>query len=149
MYVLHYENLHFYLRLGLKLKKIRRVLEFNQSQWFKPYFEFNTQKRIEAEKNKEKDGKELYKLMNNGIYGKTMKNLRNKMDVKLVNNKKDYLKCTWKSSYMSDKIFDNNSVAMWKTIVALKLNKPVYIGMCILELSKGLMYEFYYEYIIN
>ena len=71
-YVLHYENLQLYLRLGLKLKKIHCILEFNQSQQLKSYIEFNTQKRIEAEKNKEIDGKELYKLMNNAIYGKTM-----------------------------------------------------------------------------
>ena len=58
----HYENLQLYLRLGLKLKKIHRELEFNQSQWLKPYTEFNVQKRIEAEKNGGKDGKALYKF---------------------------------------------------------------------------------------
>ena len=89
-YVLHYKNLQLYLRLGLKLKKIHHVLEFHQSQWLKPYIEFNRQKRIEAEKNNDKDGKGLYKLMNNAIYRKTMENLRNRINVKLVNNEKDY-----------------------------------------------------------
>ena len=76
-------------------------------------------------------------------------NLRNRIDVKLVNNEKDYLKCTSKPSYMSHKIFDNNLVAIRKSKVSLKLNKPAYIGMCILELSKILMYEFHYDYIKN
>ena len=69
-YVIHYEKLKLYLRLGLKLKKIHYLLEFNQSQWLKPYIEFNTQKRIEAEKNNDKYGKALYKLMNNAMHGK-------------------------------------------------------------------------------
>ena len=77
----------------LKLKKVHHVLKFNQSQWLKPYTETNTQKRIEAEKNNDKDGKALYKLMNNVIYGKAMENLRNRIYVKLVNKKKVYLKC--------------------------------------------------------
>ena len=61
MYVIHYENLQIHFRLGLKPKKkeIPQVLEFNQSQWLKQYIEFETQKRIEAEKNKDKDGKTL------------------------------------------------------------------------------------------
>ena len=69
-YVFHQENLKLYLRLGLKLKNIYRVLEFNQSQWLKPYIEFNTQKRIEAEKKEDKVGKELYNIMNNAIIRK-------------------------------------------------------------------------------
>ena len=68
------------------------MLELNQFQWLKQYVEFNTQKRVEAEKNGDKDGKELYKLMNIAAYGKTMENLRNRIDVKRVSNKKDYLK---------------------------------------------------------
>ena len=87
--------------------------------------------------------------MNNAIYGKTIKDLRKRVDVKLVNNKKDYLKCTPKPSYMSHKIFDNNLVATCKSKLALKLNKPAYIRTCILELSKVLMYEFDYDYIKN
>ena len=114
-YVLHYENLQLYLRLGLKLKKIHRTLEFNRSQWLKPHIEFNTQKRIEAEKNNDRDGKGLYKLMSNAINGKTMENMRNRIDVKLVNKKKDYLKCASKPSYMPHKIVDNNLVAIRKT----------------------------------
>ena len=68
------------------------MLELNQFQWLKQYVEFNTQKRIEAEKNGDKDGQELYKLMNIAADGKTMENLRNRIDVKRVSNKKDYLK---------------------------------------------------------
>ena len=76
-----------------------------------------------------------------------MENLRNRIDVKLVNNEKDYLKCISKPSYMLHKIYDNNIVVLRKSKLALKLNKPAYIGMCILELSKVLMYEFYIDYI--
>ena len=111
-HVLHYENLQLYLRLQLKLKEIHCILGFNQPQQLKPYIEFNTQKRTEAEKSKDKDRKALYKLMNNAIYGKTMENLRNGIHVKLVKNKKDFLKCTSKPSYMPQKIFDNNLVAI-------------------------------------
>ena len=66
-----------------------------------------------------------------------------------MSNKKDYLKWTSKSSFMSHKIFDNDLVAIRKNKVTLTLNKPAYIGMCILELSKVLMYEFHYDYIKN
>ena len=76
-YVIHYENVQLYLRLGLKLKK-DRVLEFNQSQWLKQCVELRTQKRIKAEENGGKDGKTLYKLMNNGAYGKPMEKCNNK-----------------------------------------------------------------------
>ena len=78
-----------------------------------------------------------------------MKNLKNRMAVKLVSNKKDYLKLISKPSYISHKIFDNDLVAIRKNKVTLTLNKPAYIGMCILELSKVLMYEFHYNYIKN
>ena len=77
--------------------------------------------------------------MNNVVYGKMMENLRNRINVKLVSNKKDYLKQTSKPSYMSHKIFDNELIVILKNKVALILNKPAYIGMCILELSKVLM----------
>ena len=83
--------------------------------------------------------------MNNAVYGKAMENLRNRIDVKLVTNKKDYLKQTSKPHYMSHKIFDNDLVVIRKNKATLTLNKPAYIGMCILELSKVLMYEFHYE----
>ena len=76
-------------------------------------------------------------------------NGRNSADVKLVNNKKDYLKRTSKPSYMSNKIFDNNLVAVHKNKLTLTLNKSAYIEICVLELRKVLMYEFYYDYIKN
>ena len=66
-----------------------------------------------------------------------MENLRNRIDVKLVNNEKEYWRCTSKPSYMSHNLFDNDLVAIRKSIVLLKLHKPAYIGMCILELSKA------------
>ena len=81
--------------------------------------------------------------------GKAMKSLRIRTDVKLVSNKKDHLKWTSKPSYMSHKLFDNDLVVIRKNKVTLTLNKPAYIGMCILELSKVLMYKFHYDCIEN
>ena len=85
--------------------------------------------------------------MNNAVYGKTMQNLRNRIDIKLVSNKKNYLKWISKQNYISHKIFDNDLDATRKNKVILTLNKPAYIGMCVLELSKVSMYEFHYDYI--
>ena len=83
--------------------------------------------------------------MNNAVYRKTIKNLRNRIDVKLVSKKNLFLKLTFKPGYMSHKIYDNDLMAIRESKVTLTLNKPAYIGMCILEL----MYEFYYDYIKN
>ena len=80
-YVIHYENLQLYLKLGLKLKKIHHVLEFIQSQSLKPYIKFDTQKRMETGKNNDEDGKALYKLMNNDIHGKTTEKLDGKIEL--------------------------------------------------------------------
>ena len=115
------------------MKKVHHILEFNQSEWIKLYANCNTQKRIEAGKNGAKDRKALYKLMNNAVYSKTMEKLRNKIDLKLGSKEKDFLKWTSKPSYMSQKIFDNDLVAIHKSKVTLTLNKPAYVKMSITD----------------
>ena len=144
--VLHYRNLQLYLNLGLKLKKVHRVLEFNQSPWLKQYIDFNTQKRTNAKNSFEKD---FFKLMNNSVFGKTMENLRKRVDVRLVTGKEKLLKLASKPTYVSCKIFNENLVAVHKIKETLTLNRPAYVGMCILDLSKTLMYDFHYNYIKN
>ena len=143
-YILHYRNLQLYLSLGLKLKKIHRVLEFDQSPWLKQYIDFNTQKRTHAKNSFEKD---FFKLMNNSVFGKTMENNRKRVDVRLVTSKEKLLKLASKPTYVSSKIFNENLVAVHKIKETLTLNRPAYIGMCILDLSKTLMYDFHYNYI--
>ena len=145
-YVLHYKNLQSYLNLGLKLKRVHRVLEFNQSPWLKQYIDFNTQKRTNAKNSFEKD---LFKLMNNSVFGKTMENIRKRVDVRLVTSKEKLLKLASKPTYVSSKIFNENLVAVHKIKETLTLNRPAYVGMCILDLSKTLMYDFHYNYIKN
>ena len=143
-YVLHYRNLQLYLDLGLKIKKVHRVLEFDQSPWIKQYIDFNTEKRKHAKNTFEKD---FFKLMNNSVFGKTMENLRKRVDVRLVTNEKKLDKLTSKPTYVSSKIFNENLVAVHKIKETLTLNRPAYVGMCILDLSKTLMYDFHYNYI--
>ena len=143
-YILHYRNLQLYLSLGLKLKKIHRVLEFDQSPWLKQYIDFNTQKRTHAKNSFEKD---FFKLMNNSVFGKTMENIRKRVDVRLVTSKEKLLKLASKPTYVSSKIFNENLVAVHKIKETLTMNRPAYIGMCILDLSKTLMYDFHYNHI--
>jgi len=142
--VLHYRNLQLYLDLGLKLTKIHRVLKFNQSPWLKSYIDFNTRKRPNAKNSFEKD---FFKFMNNAVFGKTMENVRKRVDVKLVTNDKQHIKLASKPTYVSSKMFNKNLVAVYKIKEALTLNRPAYVGMCILDLSTTLMYDFHYNYI--
>ena len=143
-YVLHYRNLQLYLKLGLKLKKIHRALEFSQSKWLEPYIAFNTQKRTKAKNAFEKD---FFKLMNNSVFGKTMENLRKRSNIQLVTNPERMERLAARPTYISHKIFHENLVAVHSKQTKLLLNKPSYVGMSILELSKTLMYDFHYNYI--
>ena len=143
-YVLHYRNLKLYLSLGLKLKKIHRVLEFTQRPWMKKYIDFNTEKRKMAKNSFEKD---FFKLMNNSVFGKTMENLRKRSNIKLETDPDHLLKLTRQPMYVSSKIFDENLVGVQMKKERLTLDKPSYVGFSILELSKTLMYDFHYNYI--
>ena len=144
--MLHYRNLQLYLDLGLKIKKVHQVLEFDQSPWFKQYIDFNTEKQKHAKNSFEKN---FFKLMNNSVFGKTMENLRKRVDVRLVTNEKQLLELTSKPTYVNSKIFNENPVAVHKIKETLTLNSPAYVGMCILDLSKTLTYDFHYNYIKN
>ena len=143
-YVIHYKNLIQCLKAGMKLKKIHRGIKFIESDWMKPYIEKNTNLRAKAKNNFEKD---FFKLMNNSVFGKTMENIRNRVDVKLVNTEEKLRKLTAKPNFRSRKIFSENLVSVHMKKTSLTMNKPVYLGMCILDLSKTIMYDFHYNYI--
>ena len=143
-YVIHYKNLIQCLKAGLKLKKIHRGIKFIESEWMKPYIEMNTNLRTKAKNNFEKD---FFKLMNNSVFGKTMENIRNRVNVKLVNTQERLKKLSAKPNFKSHKIFSENLVSVHMKKTSLTMNKPVYLGMCILDLSKTIMYDFHYNYI--
>ena len=99
-YVVHYRNLKLHLSLGMKLTKIHRLLKFKQSDWMKKYIQFNTEKRMNAVHDFEKD---FFKLIINSVYGRTMENLRKRINVRLVNNGEDFLKYTSKPTNVTSK----------------------------------------------
>ena len=138
-YVIHVNSLKQALNHGLKLK-----FEFNQKEWLKPYTDMNTELRKAAKNDFEKD---LFKLMNNSVFGKTMENIRKHRDITLVTTDKKRCKLVSEPSYHSINLIseDLSIIEMKKTKV--KMNKPIYLGLSILEISKILMYEFWYDYV--
>ena len=117
-YVVHYRNLQLYLSLGMKLSKIHRVLKFSQSDWMKKYIDFNTEETMNAANDFEKD---FFKLMISSVYGKTMANLRKGINVRLVNNEKDFLKYTSRPTDITHKAFGKDYAAI------MKLNRFQYL----------------------
>ena len=90
--------------------------------------------------------KDFFKLMINSVYGKTMKNLRKRTNVRFANSKKDFLKYISRPTYVNHKLFDKNFAAIHEIKPVLILNKPIYVGFTILDLSKWLMYDFHYNF---
>ena len=119
-YVLHHKNLKQSLDLGLKLKSM-----FEAIHWFE---------------------KDVFKLMNNNVFGKKMENIRNRVNIRLVNSQKSLKKCVAKPNFDHCIVFDENLVAVHMKKTELVFNKHVYLGMSILDLSKTLMYDFHYNY---
>ena len=112
-YVLHYRNLQLYTDLGLKVKKLHGVLEFNQSPWLRQYVDFNTQKRTKAKNSFKND---FFKLMNNSVFGKTMENLQKRVDIKLITDEKKLMKLTSKPTFVTGKSLMKN----WWQYIKLK-----------------------------
>lgn len=146
-YVLHYGMLKLALKHGLKLKKVHSILQFKQSLWLKPYIELNTQLRMNAKNEFEK---EFFKLLINAIFGKTMENLRLRADIKLVSKwggRYGARMLIARPNFKRFKIFDENLSAIELMKTYIKMNKPIIIGMCVLDISKLTMYKFFYEYL--
>ena len=143
-YVVHYRALQLYLRLGLKLVHIHRALQFTQSCWLRPYIALNTEKRKGARNAFEKD---FFKLMNNSVFGKTMENVRSRINLELVNTERRVKTLSRKPTFHRLLTFNKDLVAVQCLKSVLCLDKPIYVGCTILDISKTLMYWFHYEHI--
>ena len=142
-YVVHYRNLKLYTQLGLVVTKIHRVLKFDQSPWLKQYIDFNTRQRSLADSGFLKD---FFKLMNNSVFGKTQENLRKRVAVDIVTNAAVLRKKVAKPSFCRGiPITDDITVVQCK-VQTSTLNRPIYVGFTVLELSKLHMYNFHYNH---
>ena len=142
-YVIHIRALKQVLDHGLVLECIHRAIEFKQSAWMREYIDFNTKLRTAAKNDFEKD---FYKLMNNSVFGKTMENIRNLRNIKLVNNEEEYLRNVMRSNFKSGMLLGSDLMTCKMGKAKVVKNKPVYLGQAILDLSKAIMYEFRYDY---
>ena len=143
-YVAHINVLKQALDHGLKLIKVHQVIEFDQEAWLKEYINFNTELRKKATNDFEKD---FFKLMNNAVFGKTMENVRKHRDIKLVKTDKKRNKLVSEPNYHTMKLIDDNLAIIEMKKVKVKMNKPIYLGLSILDISKITMYEFWYDFI--
>ena len=142
-YVMHIKVLKQALNHGLVLKKVYRVIQFNQKDWLKPYIDVNTKLRKETKNDFEKD---FFKLINNSVFGKTMENVRKHRDIKLVTTDEKRNKLVSEPDYHTTKRFSENLFAMEMKKTKVKTKKPIYLGTSILGISKTLMYKFWYDY---
>ena len=140
-YVMHIIALKQPLNNGLKIKNVHRVIKFQQKAWLKPYIDMNTKLRKEAKNEFEKD---FFKLMNNSVFGKTMENVRKHRDIKLVTTEKRRIKLVSEPNYHTTKQFAENFIAIEMKRAKVKMNKLLYYGTSILDITKTLMYEFWY-----
>ena len=141
-YVIHIRALDQALKHGFILEKIHRSIEFDQSAWMKPYIDFNTQLRTQACNDFEKD---FFRLMNNAMFGKMMKNIRKHRNIELITNTEYYLKTIMKPNFKSGILFGENLMGCDHEMGKIKvvMNKPTYLGQAILDLCKIVMYKFH------
>ena len=143
-YVVHIRDFKKALNHGLILKKVHRVIQFNQKAWLKLYIDMNPKLRTETKHDFEKD---FFKLMNDAVFGKTMENVRKHSDIKLATRDKGRNELASEPNYHTTKYFSKILMAIEMKKSKVKINKPAYLDMSILDISKTSMYQFWYDYI--
>ena len=143
-YVVHVLTLQQALKHGLVLKKVHKVIILNQSAWLKPYIDMNTDLRTNENNEFEK---EYYKLKNNSVCAKTIENIRKHRDIHLVNTVSKYSKLVSAPNYHATKYISKNLLVIEMKKREIYMNKSVYLGQAISDISKTFMYKFWYEYI--
>ena len=122
------------------------MLAFEQKDWMRPYIDLITNLRTASKNDFEKD---FFKLMNDSVFGKAMEDIRNRVDIRLVNEEKQAEKLAAKPKYEGRTIFSESLAAVHMKRVKIKFEKPIDVGFCILDLSKTVMYDFHYNYIVK
>ena len=141
-YIVHERVLQTYIRLGIKTKKFNKLLVFKEESWLKPYIEFNTAQRTIATTDFEKD---IYKLMNNSFFGKTCENLRNRSNTTIETDAETVMRLHRKCNYVNEIIFSEDVTAIQMRKTSIYFNKPIFIGMVVLDEAKRCMYELFYN----
>ena len=143
-YVVHYRTLRQCLELGMKITAVHRGISFYQSPWMESYIRKNTELRMCATNNYEKD---FFKLMNNSVFVKTIVNIRKRQNIYIIEDRKRAVKLSSRPNFDRCTIFDKHLIAIHMKNTKVYFNKPVYVGQAILDLSKTLMFNFHYKYI--
>ena len=144
-YKVYYKNLEYYLKLGVKVTKVHIILTFDEKLFLKEYIDLNTELRKQSKNDSEKD---LFKLMNNTIFGKSMENVLNRSNIKLINNSPEkLLKLIKQPNFQNAYKISNRLCMVESKPIKTVFNKPIYMGACILETSKLRMYEFWYDHL--
>src|SRR5277367_2831912 len=141
-YVVHFKLLKFYLRMGMRVTRTHAVVKFRQDNIFCDYIDENSRRRAAAKSEFEKD---LYKLLNNALFGKTMENVRNRKDYKLRNTEEHVEMDASKPHYLRSHRFSQDLILNELVNLQVKLNKPIFIGQAVLDLSKLIMYDLRYN----
>ena len=141
-YVVHYKLLQLYVKLGLRVIKVHKVLQFTQSPWLEPYISLNSRMRKEATSV---FAQNYYKLMNNAMYGKTCESKRTRSNVKISRDADETTQIVSKFEFDHYKIFGDNMVALSSRPKTISWDTPTIVGASILDLSKLVMYRFHYE----
>ncbi len=144
-YVLHYHNLKLYLQLGMKLTKVHCIIKFNQAPWMKSFIELNINKRKEASIAGNNVNVKHFKYTCNASFGKTMENVRKRVNIELLTNRKFALKRIAKPNFKRSKKFHDELIAIHAQKMKLELSRPIQVGFAILDISKVHMYDFHYN----
>jgi len=146
-YVLYIKNLHLYTQLGMKVQKLHRVLAFDQKAYLAPFILFNVEKRQHVRSDFEKY---IYKLLSNALYVKTIEQLRSRTNnVKLISDPNEARQFIRKPTCRSFRIIDDDLVMVSLGMQKIQMNKPIFVGMVILEIAKAVVYDLHYNYILN
>ena len=128
--------------MGVRVTKIHRGVSFSQARWMKPFIDFNTNMRKQASSDFEKD---FWKLLNNSAYGKTIEQVRNRQNVRIVTSMQEALRYNRKPTVQNVIPINSSTCVFLMKKKQVTLNKPIFVGVTVLDIAKSVMYKHHTE----